>query len=39
MLYTADGYRRDGKRFTAIADNKLIAFLELERQLAKRAEQ
>jgi hypothetical protein len=31
VLYTADGYRDDGKRFTVIADEKLTAFLELER--------
>jgi hypothetical protein len=31
VLYTADAYRDDGKRFTVIADEKLTAFLELER--------
>ncbi len=31
VLYTADAYRNDGKRFTVIADDKLAAFLELER--------
>jgi hypothetical protein len=31
VLYTADAYRKDGKRFTVIADDKLTAFLELER--------
>jgi hypothetical protein len=31
VLYTADAYRNDGKRFTVIADDKLTAFLELER--------
>ena len=30
-LYTADAYRKDGKRFTVIADDRLTAFLELER--------
>ena len=30
VLYTADAYRKDGKRFTVIADDKLTAFLELE---------
>jgi hypothetical protein len=30
VLYTADAYRNDGKRFTVIADDKLTAFLELE---------
>ena len=31
VLYTADAYCKDGKRFTVLADNKLTAFLELER--------
>jgi len=31
VLYTADVYRKDAKRFTVIADEKLAAFLELER--------
>jgi hypothetical protein len=31
VLYAADAYRKDGKRFTIIADDKLTAFLELER--------
>lgn len=31
VLYTADAYRKDGKRFTVVADDKLAAFLELER--------
>jgi hypothetical protein len=30
VLYTADVYRKDGKRFTVIADDRLTAFLELE---------
>jgi hypothetical protein len=30
-LYTADAYRKDGKRFTVIADDRLTAFLELEK--------
>ena len=30
VLYTADAYRKDGKRFTVIADDRLTAFLELE---------
>jgi hypothetical protein len=33
VLYTADAYRKDGKRFTVIADDKLTAFLELERAI------
>jgi hypothetical protein len=28
VLYTADAYRKDGKRFTVIADNELTAFLD-----------
>jgi hypothetical protein len=35
LLYTADAYRNDGKRFTVLADDKLTAFLELERQSLK----
>lgn len=31
VLYTADAYRKDGKRFTVIAGERLTAFLELER--------
>jgi hypothetical protein len=31
VLYTADAYRNDGKRFTVIAGDQLTAFLELER--------
>jgi len=31
VLYTADAYRKDGRRFTVIADDKLTAFMELER--------
>jgi hypothetical protein len=31
VLYTADAYRNDGKRFTVIADDRLTVFLELER--------
>jgi hypothetical protein len=30
VLYTADAYRNDGKRFTVLAEDKLTAFLELE---------
>ncbi len=30
VLYTADAYRNDEKRFTVIVDDKLTAFLELE---------
>jgi hypothetical protein len=33
VLYTADVYRKDGKRFTVIADEILTAFLELERAI------
>jgi hypothetical protein len=31
VLYTADAYRKYGKRFTVISDDKLTAFLEVER--------
>jgi hypothetical protein len=31
VLYTADAYRSDEKRFTVIADDGLTAFLELEK--------
>ncbi len=31
VLFTADTYRSDGKRFIVTADEKLTAFLELER--------
>jgi hypothetical protein len=31
VLYTVDVYRNDGKRFTVIAEDKLAAFLELEK--------
>jgi len=34
----ADAHRDDGKRFVVHADEKLTAFLELERQLSKDAE-
>jgi hypothetical protein len=33
VLYTADAYRKDGKRFTVVADEKFSAFLELESAL------
>ena len=32
VLFTADAYAPDGRRFTVLADNRLTAFLELERQ-------
>jgi hypothetical protein len=31
VLYTADAYCNGGRRFTVIADDRLTAFLELER--------
>jgi hypothetical protein len=31
VLYTADAYRKDGKRFTVVTDDRLTAFLELEK--------
>jgi hypothetical protein len=30
-LFTADAFSRDGRRFTVLSDDKLSAFLELER--------
>jgi hypothetical protein len=30
-LYTADAYRKDGRRFTVIADDRRTALLELEK--------
>ena len=30
VLYTADAYRNDGKRFTVIGHDRLTAFLQLE---------
>ena len=30
VLFTADAYARDGRRFTVLAGEKLSAFLELE---------
>jgi hypothetical protein len=35
VLHTADAYCKEGKRFTVIADDKLTAFLELERVTRK----
>ena len=29
VIYTADAYARDGRRFTVLADKRLTAFLEL----------
>ena len=31
VIFTADAYSRDGRRFTVLSDEKLSAFLELER--------
>jgi hypothetical protein len=36
VLYTADAYRNDGQRFVVHADEKLTAFLELERAICLR---
>jgi hypothetical protein len=30
MIFVADGYRGDGKRFVVRADEKLTGFMELE---------
>jgi hypothetical protein len=40
VIFTADAYARDGRRFTVLSDEKLTAFLELEaatRELASGA--
>jgi hypothetical protein len=31
VLYTADAYRKDGKRFNVLTEDRLTAVLELER--------
>jgi hypothetical protein len=31
VIYTADAYARDGRRFTVLADERISGFLELER--------
>jgi hypothetical protein len=33
LIWTADAHRGDGKRFVAHADDKLSAFLQLEREV------
>jgi hypothetical protein len=38
VLFTADTHRGNGKRFILTADEKLTAFVELERQLSKDAQ-
>jgi hypothetical protein len=38
VLFTADAYRDNGKRFIVTADEKLTAFLELESPVSKNAE-
>ncbi len=35
VLFTADAYSRDGRRFTVLSDDKLSAFLELESVIQK----
>jgi hypothetical protein len=35
VLFTADAHRDNGKDFIVSGDEKLTAFLELERQLSK----
>jgi hypothetical protein len=37
VLFTADAYSRDGRRFIVLSDDKLSAFLELESQLSEDA--
>ena len=36
-IWIADAHRGDGKRFVVHADEKLTAFVEVERQISKRA--
>jgi hypothetical protein len=31
VIFTADAYARDGRRFIVLSDDRLTAFLELER--------
>jgi hypothetical protein len=31
VIFTADAYARDGRRFTVLANERLTAFLELDR--------
>ncbi len=31
VLYTADAYSRDGRRFIVLSEDRLSAFMELER--------
>jgi hypothetical protein len=33
IIFTADAYTRDGRRFTVLSDEKLTAFLELESRI------
>jgi hypothetical protein len=33
VIVTADAYSRDGRRFTVLADERLSAFLDLERAI------
>jgi hypothetical protein len=34
-IFVADAHRDDGKRFVVSADEKLTAFLEIERQVGR----
>jgi hypothetical protein len=38
VLYTADAYARDGRRFTVLADDRLTAFLELHAAIHRQLE-
>ena len=38
VLFTADAYAPDGRRFTVLADDRLTAFLELQAAIHRRLE-
>ena len=38
VIFTADAYSRDGRRFTVLADERLTAFLELDAAIHRQLE-
>ena len=38
MLFTADAYAPDGRRFTVLTDDRLTAFLELQAAIYRQLE-
>jgi len=38
VLYTADAYSRDGRRFTVLADERLSAFFDLQGAIQRQLE-